>query len=51
MSLARQTRRSRLKQEVDEFTSGYFEFGTFMSSKVSYFSFEEFENKIVGFWH
>lgn len=22
-----------------------------MSSKVSYFSFEEFENKIVGFWH
>lgn len=22
-----------------------------MSSKVSYFSFEEFKNKIVGFWH
>lgn len=47
----RQTRRSRLKQEVGEFTSGYFEFGTFMSSKVSYFSFEEFKNKTVGFWH
>lgn len=44
-----QTENSRLKEEVDEFTFGYFEFGTFMSSRFLFLVFRNLKTKLLGF--
>lgn len=44
-----QTRNSRLKEEVDEFTFGYFEFGTFMSPRFLFLVFRNLKTKLLGF--
>lgn len=44
-----QARNSRLREEVDEFTFGYFEFGTFMSPRFLFLDFRNLKTKWVGF--
>lgn len=40
---------ARLKEEVDEFTFGYFEFGTFMSPGLLFLVFRNLKTKLLGF--
>lgn len=44
-----QTRNSRLREEGDEFTSGYFEFGTFMSPSFLFLVSRNLKTKWLGF--
>lgn len=44
-----QARNSRLREEVDEFTFGYFEFGTFMSPRFLFLDFRNLKTKWLGF--
>lgn len=44
-----QTRNSKLGEEVDEFTFGYFEFGTFMSPRFLFLVFRDLKTKWLGF--
>jgi hypothetical protein len=44
-----QTWKSSLKEEVDEFTFGYFEFGTFMSPRFLFLVFRNLKTKLLGF--
>lgn len=40
---------SKLREEVDEFTFGYFEFGTFMSPRFLFLVFRNLKTKWLGF--
>lgn len=44
-----QTWNSGLKEEVDEFTFGYFEFGTFTSPRFLFLVFRNLKTKLLGF--
>lgn len=48
ISLARQDRQSRLEEEVDEFTFGYFESGTFTSPRFLFLVFRNLKTKWLG---
>lgn len=44
-----QTEQAWLREEVDEFTFGYFEFGTFMSPRLLFLDFRNLKTKWLGF--
>lgn len=49
ISQAKHTRKNRTKEEVGEFTLGYFEFGTFMSPRFLFLVFRNLKTKWLGF--